>query len=333
MLTQLPWIQISERLPPERTWVLLRGPADQSSGSMDYVIIGQYDEEYRPKLHGNIRWFDQNLTQITDAREPPIDWCPLDDEGQEREIANREEKREQEQAASAALAIPCPGCDASAGGFCRSTGHDWWAWDRRKTRDVHAIRVQAARGQASAAERQRPDLPQPVHYRAGVTGPLWLACGLPFDKENLETNKVLFSTLEEEVTCDACLAARRKRRQDWLTGSGTMKPIPVVNNPIQAVIAHNPADLLHALDLAAKHAAERNAFKGQRIRVLRAVVYEGDAEAVFKNLDSSLPVGVKTLLTHTIIVSQGEIEVVPCSACEAAWREWGWPCKEHGGKS
>ena len=325
-MLNLPWVLLSKRLPPERTWVLLRGPADLS---LDYLIIGQYDEEYRPRLHGDddgIRWFDQNLTQITDAREPPTYWCPLD--ARSTEILTAEAP-----AVKAALAIPCPGCHAIAGGVCRSTGHDWWNWEERKTKDVHAIRVQAARGQASAAERQRPDLPQPVHYRAGVTGPLWLACGLPFDKENLETNKVLFSTLEEEVTCDACLAARRKRRQDWLTGSGTMKPIPVVNNPIQAVIAHNPADLLHALDLAAKHAAERNAFKGQRIRVLRAVVYEGDAEAVFKNLDSSLPVGVKTLLTHTIIVSQGEIEVVPCSACEAAWREWGWPCKEHGGKS
>ena len=54
---------------------------------------------------------------------------------------------------------------------------------------------------------------------------------------------------------------------------------------------------------------------GRRVRVLRAVVYEGPAEDVLRTLARSLPLGVKEMgsvgASFTITVSQGAIEVLP----------------------
>lgn len=55
--------------------------------------------------------------------------------------------------------------------------------------------------------------------------------------------------------------------------------------------------------------------KGKQIRVLRAVVYEGEGEAVLRCLASSLPVGTKVVPNrgspYTITVSQDKIVTLP----------------------
>jgi len=55
--------------------------------------------------------------------------------------------------------------------------------------------------------------------------------------------------------------------------------------------------------------------KGKQIRVLRAVVYEGEGEAVLRCLAGSLPVGTKVVPNHgspyTITVSQDKIVTLP----------------------
>jgi hypothetical protein len=56
--------------------------------------------------------------------------------------------------------------------------------------------------------------------------------------------------------------------------------------------------------------AEAKAIMGQRIRVVRAVVYEGNAAEVMETLARSLPIGAKQCVGYTIRVAQGPIEVV-----------------------
>jgi hypothetical protein len=50
--------------------------------------------------------------------------------------------------------------------------------------------------------------------------------------------------------------------------------------------------------------------QGARVRVVRAVVYEGPAERVRQQLASSLPVGSRDTGLVTITVSQGPVEVL-----------------------
>lgn len=45
--------------------------------------------------------------------------------------------------------------------------------------------------------------------------------------------------------------------------------------------------------LAIKHQVETMGLAGKRIRVLRALTFEGDAEAVLRQLAQSLPVGTR----------------------------------------
>ena len=49
----------------------------------------------------------------------------------------------------------------------------------------------------------------------------------------------------------------------------------------------------------------------KRIRIIRAVVYEGDAKSVFECLARSLPIGVKDCNGYyTITILQGETKVL-----------------------
>jgi len=69
-----------------------------------------------------------------------------------------------------------------------------------------------------------------------------------------------------------------------------------------------PSVMDEATRLDAQQTAEREALRGHRIRIVRAVVYEGDAEAVFDQLDRSLPVRRKWDVRENLIqitVSQG----------------------------
>ena len=66
-----------------------------------------------------------------------------------------------------------------------------------------------------------------------------------------------------------------------------------------------------AKEVAARFDVKLEALRGKRIRVLRAVVYEGEAEAVFRQLARSLPPGTRKVkpwdstLELTITVVEG----------------------------
>lgn len=72
-------------------------------------------------------------------------------------------------------------------------------------------------------------------------------------------------------------------------------------------------DLEVAEDIAENAQYTRDSLAGKRVRVVRAIVYEGEGAAVLKQLAGSLPVGTKEVRkgTLTITVSQGEIEIIP----------------------
>jgi len=52
------------------------------------------------------------------------------------------------------------------------------------------------------------------------------------------------------------------------------------------------------------------ALKGQKIRVIRVVTYEGSSDGVLKQLARSLPEGVKECGNYTITVAEHSLEIV-----------------------
>jgi hypothetical protein len=82
----------------------------------------------------------------------------------------------------------------------------------------------------------------------------------------------------------------------------------------------DPKVIDEAIAIAAERAQLRESLKGKRIRVVRAVVYEGDADMVLDNIERSLPIGTRHNTYHggtyhggkqwSISVSQGPIKVL-----------------------
>ena len=75
------------------------------------------------------------------------------------------------------------------------------------------------------------------------------------------------------------------------------------------------SDLDEGIALAVERSQLREKLKGKRIRVLRAVIYEGDAESVFYMLTKSMTVGThshvdKNFGRYTITIVEGPIKVV-----------------------
>lgn len=73
---------------------------------------------------------------------------------------------------------------------------------------------------------------------------------------------------------------------------------------------NDPDYLTNASHLTAEHKARIASYRGRRVRVLRAIVYEGDGETIMDQLVRSLPVGIRE--AHggkiTITVVQGEVQ-------------------------
>lgn len=81
---------------------------------------------------------------------------------------------------------------------------------------------------------------------------------------------------------------------------------------------NNRAPLDAAQRLAIQHEVETSGLVGKRIRVLRALTFEGDAGMVLRQLAQSLPVGTREWGKPTadgtrhlsLTVVQGEIEII-----------------------
>ncbi len=71
------------------------------------------------------------------------------------------------------------------------------------------------------------------------------------------------------------------------------------------------ADLDAAAEMATRYNVSLTRLAGKRIRVLRAVVYEGPAEAVMTQLARSLPVGTRDCGKYTItVIDNGAVKVL-----------------------
>lgn len=71
------------------------------------------------------------------------------------------------------------------------------------------------------------------------------------------------------------------------------------------------ADLDAAAALATRYSVSLERLAGKQIRVLRAVVYEGTAEAVMKQLARSLPVGPRDCGEYTVtVIDNGTVKVL-----------------------
>ena len=75
-------------------------------------------------------------------------------------------------------------------------------------------------------------------------------------------------------------------------------------------------DLAKAIELAKRYCGALEQLNGKRIRILRAIVYEGDAMSVMRQLAKSLPTGTKEIrpqnggpLTITVI-DEGLLQII-----------------------
>jgi hypothetical protein len=73
----------------------------------------------------------------------------------------------------------------------------------------------------------------------------------------------------------------------------------------------NMNEIQQAEKMANEFKAKALELSGKTIRIVRAVVYEGDASKVFECLAKSLPIGVRDCGgRYTIMIVQGETEVL-----------------------
>jgi hypothetical protein len=74
------WISLRDRLPPDRTFVLLTGPSGYIS-TPSFVVVGRRDEAFRPRRphvnEGGPRWLDEGGDALLDRGLAPTHWAPL----------------------------------------------------------------------------------------------------------------------------------------------------------------------------------------------------------------------------------------------------------------
>lgn len=72
---EIDWIPLSREMPPQGEIVLLTGPSG-TNRTPSFVLLGYFDESFRPSRGGPVRWLDIDNDALTDQGYVPTHWSP-----------------------------------------------------------------------------------------------------------------------------------------------------------------------------------------------------------------------------------------------------------------
>ena len=73
-MSELHWHDLENSSPTERRAVLLTGPSGYRGPVEKFVVMGYFDEKFRPRGDGPIRWLMDNGDELSDFGWIPTHW-------------------------------------------------------------------------------------------------------------------------------------------------------------------------------------------------------------------------------------------------------------------